>query len=78
MTVGAAPISKKKEVPGCTYFEKISSFMQDHVEVGELYLEYVKCEFCKQNPASISNVERVPRPMPDKEALPDLQYLPCN
>ena len=86
---GAAPDSKKKEIPGCAYFKKITSFMQDHVEVGELYLEYVKCdgqqknsenscEFCQLNPASCSKVERVPRPMPDKEALPDLQYLSCD
>lgn len=63
--------------------------MQDHVEEGQLYLEYVKsdvqqknsrnsCEFCELNPVSLSKVERVPRLMPHTEALPDLQYLSCD
>ena len=33
------------------------------------------CEFCELNPASVSKVKR---PMPEKEALPDLQYLHCD
>ena len=62
--------------------------MTEHVQVGELYLEYLKgdcqkanktlCEFCTKLPCSTPGSERVPRPMPDHEALPDLCYLPFD
>ena len=62
--------------------------MTEHVQVGELYLEYLKgdCqktnktlgEFCTKLPCSTPGLERVPRPMPDHEALPDLFYLPFD
>ena len=55
------------------------------MQVGDLYLEYLKeacqetsgttCEFCTRFPRSIHDLKQVPRPMPDKEALPDLRYL---
>ncbi len=77
--------SKQKNIPGCAYFKKISVFLKGHVQVGELYLEYLKescqetsgtlCEFCTRFPRSIQDLKRVPRPMPNKEALPDLCYL---
>ena len=77
--------SKQKNVPGCAYFKNLSVFLQSHVQVGELYLEYLKeacqetsgtlCEFCTRFPRSIHDLKQVPRPMPDKEALPDLRYL---
>ncbi|XP_070580686.1 uncharacterized protein [Ptychodera flava] len=76
--------SKKLQVPGHAYFQKIESFIQSHFHVGEMYLEYLKgscqqtlgtlCEYCKE-----SNIDpvmtRVPSPMPDSQRLPEFHYL---
>lgn len=80
--------SNQKGIPGCAYFKKISVCLKDHVQVGELYLEYLKgacletngslCEFCKKFPCSIQDLKRVPRPLPDETALPHLCYLPYD
>lgn len=81
----STPDSKRKTIPGNAYFTKLDTFMKEHVQVGELYLEYLKgdcentkktlCEFCTKFPPSVPGLERVPRPMPDQEALPELRYL---
>ena len=44
--------SKKKDIPGSAYFKKINTFMEEHVQVGELYLEYMKSDWQnkKQHP----------------------------
>ena len=34
--------SKQKNIPECAYFKKISVFLKGHVQVGELYVEYLK------------------------------------
>ena len=62
--------------------------MEEHVQVGELYLEYIKgdCQNKKQHslwvcakfPSSAPGLARVPRPMPDQKALPELCYLPFD
>ena len=54
--------SKQNDVPGHAYFKKINAFIEQHVHVGELYLEYIKgdcqqnsgvlCEFCTKFPPS--------------------------
>ena len=54
--------SKQTEVPGHAYFKKINAFIEQHVHVGELCLEYIKgdcqqnsgvlCEFCTKFPPS--------------------------
>lgn len=77
--------SKQKHIPGFAYFNKISMFLKQHMQVGELYLEYLKgecqqtsgvtCDFCTEFPPSVEALEPVPRPMPDNEALPKLCYL---
>lgn len=51
-------------------------------------MEYVKgdcqntnktlCGFCAKFPCSAAGLERVPRPMPDHNALPELCYLPFD
>ena len=84
----SAPDSKKKDIPGSAYFKKINTFMEEHVQVGELYLEYIKgdcqntnktlCGFCAKFPCSAPGLERVPRPMPDHKALPELCYFPFD
>jgi hypothetical protein len=34
--------SKQKNIPECAYFKKITVFLKGHVQVGELYVEYLK------------------------------------
>ena len=56
--------------------------MEEHVQVGELYLEYIKgdwqnknntlCGFCAKFPRSAPGLARVLRPMPDQKALADV------
>lgn len=80
--------SKQEGVPGYAYFKKIDAFIEQHVQVGELYLEYMKgdcqqnsgvlCEFCTKFPPSKDSLHHVPRPMPDETTLPDLKYLPFD
>ena len=66
----SAPDSKKKDIPGSAYFKKINTFKEDHVQVGKLYLEYIKsdcqnknntlCGFCAKFPSSAPGLARVP------------------
>lgn len=84
----STPDSKRKTIPGAAYFTKLDTFLKEHVQVGELYLEYLKgdcgntkktlCEFCAKFPPSAPVLERAPRPMPDQDALPELRYLPFD
>ncbi|CAG2257842.1 unnamed protein product [Mytilus edulis] len=81
--------SAKATVPGHGYFKKIYEFIDQHCEVGELYIEYrkyrceqshgTKCEYCLRSPVNDlygpNLVKPVPRPYPDYERLPDLHYL---
>ena len=56
-------ISKKHTVPGHIYFDEIFKFVRDHVEIGELYIEYKKgsceiyahnkCDYCAKAPKII-------------------------
>ena len=66
--------------------------MEEHVQVGELYLEYIKGVKNKTKTKTTSPVgfvlnfpvqlqawqELIPRPMPDQKALPELCYLPFD
>ena len=80
--------AKRNNVPGGAYFKKITTIIEEHMEVGELYLEYVKgncqktkgtmCEFCTKFPPSVEDLQRVPRPKPDDSALAQLSYLPYD
>lgn len=82
----SAAESKQKDVPGHAYFQKIETFLKQHVQVGELYLEFLKgdckqtsgklCDFCTKYPSFREKLQRVPRPKPDLTALPELKYLP--
>ena len=81
--------SKQEHVPRFVYFKKISLFLKQHMQLGELYmyLEYLKgecqyttgtiCAFCAEFP-SVEVLWPVQRPMPDDEALPELCYLPYD
>ena len=64
--------SKQNDIPGHAYFKKINAFIEQHVHVGELYLEHIKgdcqqnsgvlCEFCTKFPPSRDSLHRAPRP----------------
>lgn len=80
--------SRQKHIPGFAYFKKITMFLKQHMQVGELYLEYLKgeckqtsgvmCDFCTEFPPSVEALGAVPRPKPDGEVLPELCYLPYD
>ena len=63
-------------------------FLKQHMQVGELYLEYVKgeckqrsgvmCDFCTEFSPSVEALGAAPRPKPDGEVLPELCHLPCD
>ena len=68
--------SKRNDITGHAYFKTINASIEQHVHVGELYLEYIKgdcqqnsgvlCEFCTKFPPSRDSLHRLPRPKPDE------------
>ena len=72
-----AGVKANKFIPGNDYFSKIASYCKDHIDVGELYLEYrwgrckditgKLCDTCNSYPCTGPVAEPMPRPMPDKE-----------
>ena len=77
---------KKATVPGNAYFLKIEKFMQEHCEIGEMYLEILKgscesgegekCEYCLSHEfCSSAGIKHIPRPYPDQQR-PGLHYRP--
>ena len=79
--------AKRRQVPGCSYFKKIYSFIDTHFQIGEMFLEYQKgaceissgklCDFCKSSEKCCSQTERIPRPFADYQS-PGLHYLPVH
>jgi len=70
-----------EQIPGSGYMKKISTFVDLHYQVGELYMEYLKktcrehqdgqlCDFCKNHPWVGPEGERIPQPIPDPQNLP--------
>ncbi|CAC5417724.1 unnamed protein product [Mytilus coruscus] len=67
--------SKRQNVPGYHYFQKVSKFYDTHFTEGELYMEFVRfncedttnqiCEICKTG-WSGKPISTVPRPYPGK------------
>ena len=63
-------------------------FLKQHMQVGELYLEYLKgecqqtsgvmCDFCSEFPRSVEALGPVPRPKPHGDVLAELCYLPYD
>ena len=43
----SATEAKQKDMPGHAYFQKIETFLKQHIQVGELYLEFLKGD-CEQ------------------------------
>lgn len=62
-------------LPGANYFKLIQTFMDQHFEVGEKYMEYVKyccncssCLHCNESGWVGSACHKIPKPMPDYSA----------
>ena len=79
---------ERGKLHGATYCKKLSKFIELHFENGMKYLEFVKfdcianlgkaCKFCEENPWAGPPCSRVPRPMPDYEALRSCHYKPVS
>ena len=76
--VSATSISKKHSVSGHNYFSEKDSFIQSHVILGEMHLEFRKgrcldkgksCEFCLTNDNGLDRIKSVPQPLPNYEGL---------
>ena len=76
--------SQRYGLPGYHYFSKIETFIDEHSERGELFLEYrlgactkdgdyAMCQFCKDKIANV--VAKSPRPYPDHQMLDRYKYL---
>ena len=65
---------KKPSLPVYHYMQKLEAFMQRHIQLGEMYLEYIrdscdpdtKCEYCQNLKWQAPIMERIPRPFPDE------------
>ena len=66
---------------------KISTFIESHYNVGELYMEFLKracsehsdgrlCDFCESHPWVGPEIERIPQPIPDPKNPP--HYTPVR
>lgn len=67
----------RPSMPGHNYFDYLETIKKTHTQVGELYMEFLKCEsqnctFCAEIPGQI--VERVPRPFPNPETQHYAKY----
>lgn len=80
---------KRKCLPGYNYFKKIEKFMDEHIERGELYLEYLMggctkdndyplCNYCETRCPPCKLRKKSPKPYPDYSKIPNLKYLPLE
>jgi hypothetical protein len=65
----------RMSLPGANYFKLIQTFMEQHSEVGEKYMEYVRycCNssswlHCNESGWIVSACNKIPKPMPDYSA----------
>ncbi len=82
-------LGDKSKAPGKAYFKKITKFIDEHYEKGELYMEFVrgrcqttssdktKCNFCINTCAhnNTPQIHGISQPKPDKSKLPEFHYL---
>ena len=72
---------EKQNLPGSTYYKKISEFIRLHGELGMKHSEILKfdcmkklgkeCSFCEERPWVGPPCSRVPGPMPDYDRIPE-------
>ncbi len=75
---------QKVNCPGHGYYGKLEKDIEDHAEVGDMYIEFLKGDCrkhrttqCQQCSTWISpSIHRCPKPFPDYQKLPSYQYLP--
>ncbi len=80
------PVANRETCPGHGWYEKLEHFIDTHIEIGDMHLEFLKgscgnpeqCDWCKSNPWIGPLLERSPKPFPDHSKLPDYTYLPHN
>ena len=69
----------RTHIPGYNYLAKINSYISNHYEIGELYMEFLKdtckirkgqqCSSCAGGWLGPLMIDRIPRPFPDVETL---------
>lgn len=67
---------RRQALPGSNYFNKIKNFGENHCQLGEKHIEFVKfscaepekCEYCSTHPQVGPPCVRIPQPYPDYEA----------
>ena len=65
----------RAHIPGYNYLAKINSYISNHYEIGELYIEFLKirrgqqCSSCAGGWLGPIMIDRIPRPFPDVETL---------
>ena len=68
--------TSREQIPGTGYMNKISTFIESHYNVGELYMEFLKrtcsehsdgrlCDFSESHPWVGPEIEGIPQPIPD-------------
>ena len=71
----------REQIPSSGYMNKISTFIESHYNVCELYMEFLKracsehsdgrlCHFCESHPWVGPESERIPQPIPDPKNPP--------
>ena len=78
--------SQRITIPGYACHNKLQCFIDNVIENGELYLEYMKgdckrkfgdfCDFCRSNDWVGPQINRAPRPYPDR-SKDGFYYLPA-
>ena len=72
--------SQKNDVPGSHYFSNIMNYIDNHYEIGELYMEFLKDDCKHQNVQQVCSSclsgwigpkmdDRIPRPFPNKSTF---------
>ena len=78
----ASPKGNSSCLPGNNNYKKLETFISLHFELGEKYMEYIKCtptntsscEFCDIHPFRGPPVTPVPKPYPNYDLLPKYHY----
>ena len=81
--------TSREQIPGSGCMNKISTFIESHYNVGELYMEFLKracsehsdgrlCDFCESHPWVGPESERIPQPIPDPKNPPHYKSVFCT
>ena len=81
--------TSREQIPGSGYMNKISTFIESHYNVGELYIDFLKracsehsdgrlCDFYESHPWVGPESERIPKPIPDPKNPPHYKSVFCT